>query len=85
MSGACAHPSKPGSGEELKIDLGWQEGLSQRFHRVSQSALDNLIALLLAVKYQRGRQAPLEVSTGEIQRLCSAARCVLNLFAASAG
>ena len=84
MSGHCTQPSKPGAGEEecLKINLGWREGLSQRFHRLSQTALDKLITLLRAVKYQRGRQAPLDVGIGEIQRLCSAARCVLCWLAA---
>ena len=78
MPEGCTQPSKPGSGEELKIDLGWQEGLSQRFHRLSQTALDKLIASLLAVKYQRGKQAPLDASSSVIQRLCSASRCARN-------
>ena len=75
MSGQCTQPSKPDE-EELKINLGWKEGFSQRFHRLSPAALDKAIASLLAVQYQRGRQAPLDISNGDMQKLCSAARCV---------
>ncbi len=75
MSGQCTQPSKPGS-EELTIDLGWKEGFSQRFHKLSPAALDKVIASLLAVQYERGRQGPLDIGEGEMQKLCSAARCV---------
>ncbi len=75
MSGQCTQPSKPGA-DELKIDLGWKEGFSQRFHKLSPAALDKVIASLLAVQYERGRQGPLDIGEGEMQKLCSAARCV---------
>ena len=77
MNGHCTQPSKP-SEDELKIDLGWKEGFSQRFHKLSPAALDKVIASLLVVQYERGRQGPLDIGEGEMQKLCSAARCVSN-------
>ena len=56
-------------------DLGWKEPFSQRFHKLSKPALDEIISTLLAAPVEHGVASEWTLTDGLMQRLCSAARC----------
>lgn len=55
-------------------DLGWAEPFSQRFHKLSKSALDDIIHTLLLVPVQHGEMTEWTITDGQMQRLCAQAR-----------
>jgi len=63
--------------------VSWRARYSRRFHGLSHAGLNKLIASLLAAKFRRGKQAPLDVDAGTIQKLCAATRCLPQTEAAA--
>lgn len=67
--------SGPAGQSNSENELSWKEPFSQRFHRLSKHALDEIIETLLALPVEHGVATKWTLTDGQMQRLCSAARC----------
>lgn len=64
----------PSGESKAETELSWKEPLSQRFHKLSKHALDEIIETLLKFPLEHGVATKWTLTDGQMQRLCSAAR-----------